>query len=60
MLPAINMLLTEATAYDWSSVSMTDITNTANGLSSVMAPVVVTVTSLVLGFKLFKRFANKI
>lgn len=48
------------TAYDWTSADMSGITDVANGLSATMGPIVVTITGLVLGFKLFKRFANKI
>lgn len=52
---------TAVTAFDWSSASnFADLTTTANGLSAAIGPIVVSVTALLLGARLFKRFANKI
>lgn len=48
------------TAFNWSTVDISSITNTANGLTATVAPVVVTITGLLVGFKLWKRFTNKI
>lgn len=59
MLPALLSTLT-VVGYDWSSADVSGITDVATGLSTTMGPVVITITGLVIGFKLFKRFANKI
>lgn len=48
------------TAFNWGSVDISSITSTANSLSATVAPVVVTITGLLVGFKLWKRFTNKI
>ena len=48
------------TGFNWSSVDISSITNTANGLATVVAPVVIAITGLLVGFKLWKRFSNKI
>lgn len=48
------------TAYDWSSLDLTGITNTANSIATVAIPVIVTVALIPIGVKLFKRLISKV
>ena len=64
MLDFVNTIACEGevvnTGFNWSAVDISSITTTANGLATVVAPVVITSTGLLVGFKLWKRFSNKI
>lgn len=47
-------------AYDWSNLDLTGITTTANSIAGVAIPVIVTVSLIPIGVKLFKRLVSKV
>lgn len=47
------------TAYDWSSVDLTPITNALNSVSNVAMPIVVTVAAFFVGVSILKKLIKK-
>lgn len=46
---------TTTTAYDWSNIDLTPITNTLNSVADVAMPIVVTVAAFFVGVSIVKK-----
>ena len=57
---ALSTIGCDVTNFDWTTVDVSSISSIAQGLTNTVAPIVVTITGLLIGFKLWKRFTNKI